>query len=194
MEKFLTELIQDKSALRKLKILEILMERNEITSSTKLAQKLHCTSRTIISDISELKLILPKSCDLVSIKSKGYLLKQNALDEFSYIVCHFLLNSELYQILKSIFNYKYYTLEKWSQLLYVNKLTLNKILRKFDEILSHFELKFSTCKIKLVGNELNIRYFFITFFYNIQNHKIIFNLNSCLQKKLNTLLGDLISK
>lgn len=187
MEKILVDLIQDRSTLRKLQILEILNESNEILSSTRLAKKLQCTSRTIINDISQLKLILPKSWDLVSVKSKGYLLKQNSINNFSYIIGQFLLNSELYKILTSIFNYKYYTLEKWSQLLYVNKLTLNKILKKFNNTLKHFELKFSTRKIKLVGNELNIRYFFIVFFYNIQMHKDIFNLNTYLQKEIEGL-------
>ncbi|AMR06149.1 helix-turn-helix domain containing protein [Bacillus thuringiensis] len=184
MEKMILHLIQDKSTIRKLHILEALIDSNEIMSSKVLAQKLQCTSRTIMNDISQLKLILPENWNLISIKSKGYLLKRGVGVDVSHIITSNLINSELYKIILGIFNHKYYSLEKWSQLLYLDKLTLKKILKNFKNILYHFVLDFNFRTIQLVGQELNIRYFYIVFFYSIQKYKKIFNLPSNLQRKI----------
>ncbi|PNK22959.1 hypothetical protein CBR59_29205 [Bacillus thuringiensis] len=184
MEKFIAHLIQDKSKIRKIQILESLIDSNEIMPSKVLSKKLQCTSRTIINDISQLKLTLPENWDLISIQSKGYLLKRDFSDDFSRIITPYLISSELYKILLGIFNHKYYSLEKWSQLLYLDKLTLKKYLKNFKTILNQFALDFNFRTLQLVGPELNIRHFYVMFFYNIQNYKRTFTLNSNLQLKI----------
>ncbi|ETK28718.1 helix-turn-helix domain-containing protein [Paenibacillus larvae] len=78
MDKFIIQLIQNKSIIRKLHILESLIDNNGIVSSRFLARKLQCTSRTIISDISQIKQILPNNWDIISVNSKGYLLKKRS--------------------------------------------------------------------------------------------------------------------
>ncbi|MCQ6519467.1 helix-turn-helix domain-containing protein, partial [Bacillus cereus] len=165
MDKFITDLIQDKSIIRQLQILETLIDSNEIKSSKDLSQSLKCTSRTIINDISQLKLALPENWDLISVQSKGYLLKRDFSNDFSELIIPYLMNSELYTILIGIFNQKYYSLEKWSQLLYLDKITLKKMLKNFRKILVNFGLDFNFRTIKLIGQEINLRYFYIMFFY-----------------------------
>ncbi|MED2497799.1 helix-turn-helix domain-containing protein, partial [Bacillus thuringiensis] len=177
-------LIQDKSIVRQLQILETLIDSNEIKSSKDLSQSLKCTSRTIINDISQLKLALPENWDLISVQSKGYLLKRDFSNDFSELIIPYLMNSELYTILIGIFNQKYYSLEKWSQLLYVDKLTLKKFLKGFQEILNQFGLGFNFRPLQLVGPELKIRHFYIMFFYNMQKYKKIFTLNPDLLQKI----------
>ncbi|PFS02460.1 hypothetical protein CN988_27690 [Bacillus thuringiensis] len=184
MDKFITHLIQDKSTIRKLHILQTLIDGNEIMSSKILSQNLQCTSRTIINDISQLKITLPENWELISIQSKGYLLERELSDDFSKVVAPYLLNSELYKIIVEIFNHKYYSLEKWSQLLYVDKLTLKKFLKSFQEILNQFGLSFNFRPLQLVGPELKIRHFYIMFFYNMQKYKKIFTLNPDLLQKI----------
>lgn len=76
MDKFTTHLIQNHSIIRKIQILESLIDSEGIVSSSSLARKLQCTSRTIISDISQLKQNLPENWDIISINSKGYVLKK----------------------------------------------------------------------------------------------------------------------
>ncbi len=133
MDKFITDLIQDKSIIRQLQILETLIDSNEIKSSKDLSQSLKCTSRTIINDISQLKLALPENWDLISVQSKGYLLKRDFSSDFSELIIPYLMNSELYTILIGIFNQKHYSLEKWSQLLYLDKITLKKNAKKLSK-------------------------------------------------------------
>ncbi|AJA23498.1 TPA: helix-turn-helix domain-containing protein [Bacillus thuringiensis] len=187
MDKFITDLIQDKSIIRQLQILETLIDSNEIKSSKDLSQSLKCTSRTIINDISQLKLALPENWDLISVQSKGYLLKRDFSNDFSELIIPYLMNSELYTILIGIFNQKYYSLEKWSQLLYLDKITLKKMLKNFRKILVNFGLDFNFRTIKLIGQEINLRYFYIMFFYNIQKYKEVINLDSRLQEKIKSI-------
>ncbi|MEB9166059.1 helix-turn-helix domain containing protein, partial [Bacillus cereus] len=187
MDKFITHLIQDKSIIRQLQILETLIDSNEIKSSKDLSQILECTSRTIINDISQLKLALPENWDLISIQSKGYLLKRDFSNDFSELVIPYIMNSELYKILMGIFNQKYYSLEKWSQLLYLDKITLKKLLKNFRKTLEIFGLDLNFRTIKLVGQEINLRYFYIMFFYNIQKYQEMITLDSRLQEKIKNI-------
>ncbi|GEM_PF-3391593 len=188
MDKFIAHLIQDKSLIRQLYILKILLNSDEVKSSKDLSQDLKCTSRTIINDISQLKQTLPDNWDIISIKSKGYLLIQDFRSDFSQIIIPYLINSALYKIILSIFNRRYYSLEKWAQLLYQDKITLKKNLNKFSEVLNNFTLNFKFKTINLVGQELNIRYFYIMFFYNVQKYKEIFILDTNLEEKIKNII------
>lgn len=85
MNNFTAHLIQNKAAIRKIQILESLIDSEGIVSSCVLAHKLQCTSRTIINDISQLKHSLPNNWDIVSINSKGYILKKDPLDQISIL-------------------------------------------------------------------------------------------------------------
>ncbi|RAP19392.1 hypothetical protein C2W64_03983 [Brevibacillus laterosporus] len=177
MEKITKDVIQDKAVIRKLHILESLSESNSFISSEVLADQLKCTKRTIINDISQLKRTLPNNWELISISSKGHLLKKDPLDKLSNIISPYLINSDIYKILLGIFNHKYYTLEKWSQLLYVNKFTLKKNLNEFTRTLNHFDLDFNFKTLQLIGDELKIRYFYIVFFYTIQKYTEIIDIH-----------------
>ncbi|MFW5436848.1 helix-turn-helix domain-containing protein [Paenibacillus apiarius] len=185
MDNFTAHLIQNHSIIRKIQILESLIDSEGIVSSSSLARKLQCTSRTIISDISQLKQTLPNNWDIISMNSKGYVLKKDPLDHLSSIIATYLVNSELYNILMGIFNQKYYSLEKWSQILYLDKLTLKKKLNNFRKILRHFNLDFNfRTTIQIIGKELNIRYFFMVLFFNVQKYKEIFKPDLNLQQKI----------
>ncbi|MDT2246709.1 hypothetical protein P7H16_06755 [Paenibacillus larvae] len=43
--------------------------------------------------------------------------------------------------------------------------------------------------IQLIGKELNIRYFYIIFFYNIQKYKEVFTLDPNLQQKIENIIS-----
>ncbi|MFL1673485.1 helix-turn-helix domain-containing protein [Paenibacillus dendritiformis] len=190
MNNFTAHLIQNKSVIRKIQILESLIDSEGIVSSCVLAHKLQCTSRTIISDISQLKHSLPNTWDIVSINSKGYILKKDPLDQISSIIATYVINSELYNILCGIFNQKYYSLEKWSQILYLDKLTLKKKLNNFRKVLRHFKLDFNfRTTIQLIGKELNIRYFYMIFFFHVQKYKEIFKTDLKLQQKIENYIS-----
>ncbi|MDY0854739.1 helix-turn-helix domain containing protein [Bacillus thuringiensis] len=187
MEKFIAELIQDTSAIRKINILEMLIESGEFISSKFMAKQLQCTNRTIINDISHLKTIIHTNLEIISVKSKGYFIKKNFPVNSSCIISYYLSKSEIYKILINIFKYKEYTLEKWSQLLYLNKLTLRKKLKMFENSIQNFRVSFNFRKLQLVGNELNVRCFYIYYFYIISKYTETIDLNSHLKQKINRI-------
>ncbi|QEL82860.1 HTH domain-containing protein (plasmid) [Bacillus sp. JAS24-2] len=187
MEEITKNIIQNTTLLRKIHILEKLIENDNIIPSKILANQLHCTNRTILNDISELKQILPNNWEIITIPAKGYLLKKPNFDKLAHVITPYLINSEIHKILLGIFNCKYYTLEKWSQLLYLSKSTLKKKLENFAKTLHHFGLTFSFKTLQLTGEELNIRYFYVIYFYTIQKYKEFMNLHPYLQKKIDDI-------
>ncbi|MES5896821.1 helix-turn-helix domain-containing protein [Bacillus cereus group sp. RP43] len=167
MHKMIKSLIHDKSRNRKLQILEILITEEQVTS-IELAKQVNCSDRTIIHEIRELKNSLPRNWDIISRTAKGYILHKPPTETLAPIIMSYLQESVIYKILIEIFHNKHYSLEKWSQILYINKVTLKKILKKYNTILDEFKLEFTTDFVKLKGEEINIRYFYLIFYLSIE--------------------------
>ncbi|WP_242321439.1 helix-turn-helix domain containing protein [Bacillus cereus group sp. BfR-BA-01354] len=184
MDKMLQNLIHNKSDLRKISILKILIDANEIVSSYDIAKKLNYTNRTIINDISELKTQIPKNWYIESVASKGYRLKKPLIENVSIVIRGYLVNSALYKILLAIFEGKYYSLEKWSQLLFLNRTTLRKLLTSFKKILNIYNLDWDYKEVQLLGDELNIRYFYCIFFNSMQRYILNFQIHLGLEKNI----------
>lgn len=190
MNKLIDNLIHNKEDKRKLNILQILNNRKDYISSNDLASQLNCSNRTILNDISEFKKELPNSWKVMGVKSKGYILKKPITEPFSTIVMIFLKKSVLYKIILELFNNKKYTMEKWSQTLYINKQTLKNILDNFRPVLNDFNIDFNYRILEFVGCEINIRYFFIAFFASLQRHLHRHTLSFDLQDKIKMTLKD----
>ncbi|HFU7090052.1 TPA: HTH domain-containing protein [Bacillus cereus] len=61
MNTLISNLITDKSVKRKIRILEILNAEQQFITSIRLAKQLNCSDRTISSEMSELKTVLPEN-------------------------------------------------------------------------------------------------------------------------------------
>ncbi|MEN3134163.1 helix-turn-helix domain-containing protein [Bacillus albus] len=181
-------IVQNTATIRKIHILEALNESNRIIPSDELADQLQCTNRTVKNDISQIKQHLPENWKLLGVSSRGYVLKKNPEDTISRVIAPYLKQSEIYKIIQGIYDDKKYTLVKWAQLLYVDKLTLQKILNEFTKTLNDFELDFNFKTLQLVGEELNIRYFYIVLFYTLQKYKKTTHLHPHLQKKIERII------
>ncbi|MEB9553142.1 helix-turn-helix domain containing protein [Bacillus cereus] len=188
MNEIITSLIHDKSEIRQLSILKILNESNDIVTSSTLAKQLKCTNRTIINDIAQLKRDIPNSWSIVGVKSQGYILIKPVTEDISTIIGSYLGNSTSFKILLGVFSGRRYKLEKWSQLLFMDKLTLKNHLGKLNKILKHFGLQFSFKTLQLKGEELYIRCFFINFFYSIQKFIDHFQLDTNIKKTIYDIL------
>ncbi|PEF43411.1 hypothetical protein CON22_26035 [Bacillus cereus] len=166
MRKFTYSLIDDNSIKRKIYILRALNNGEKLVASKDLADQLQCSARTIINDISELKDELPEGWEIMGVKTKGYILIKPMTDSIFSMINKYMTESVLYKIMIGIFNNKYYTLEKWSQTLYVNKSTLGKHLKNYKKVLKKERLSLNSRsrELQLKGNELNIRQYYTTFF------------------------------
>lgn len=190
MDKIFDLLIHDKHVKRKIDILRILSGQEEFISSEELAFQINCTSRTILNDISQLKIDLPNHSKLVSKKSVGHKLEKLTNNDYSDIINSYLMDSISYQIFEGLFENKIYSLEKWSQTLYVNKQTIRNVLNKFIPILKQSNLKIKLNPIRFVGAEENIRHFYHALFSSIQKNTNKYKLQDKLRRDVENKLGE----
>ena len=168
MRNFIYSLIDNKAIKRQIFILEALSNEQQLVSSQKLADRLQCSTRTIRNDISQLKKKLPENWEIISMKTRGYMLIKPVAESVLPVINSYLTESALYKVMLEIFHNKYYTLEKWSQILYMNKLTLRTHLKDYNKILNTSGLNIKFRDLQLEGEEMNIRYYYISFFYFTQ--------------------------
>ncbi|MBJ8204959.1 HTH domain-containing protein [Bacillus cereus] len=189
MNKLVLNLIHNKSTIRKLHILERLSTEEGLITSKELAKQLNCSNRTIVNEISELKNNLPENWDIIAMKAKGYMLQKPPTESLSRIIMSHLQESTIYRILIETFNNNYYTLEKWSQISYTNKLTLKSNLKQFKAVLKENNLKFKFEPVELEGEEINIRYFYKALFFNIEQCVPMISLPDDLMRKIKDILN-----
>ncbi|MDP7978363.1 helix-turn-helix domain-containing protein [Bacillus sp. WLY-B-L8] len=168
MHNFICSLIDDKAIKRQIAILESLNNEKKFVSSQKLADQLQCSTRTIRNDISQLRKQLPENWGIISVKTRGYILIKPVEESVLSVIDSYLTESTLYRVMLEIFHNKYYTLEKWSQILYMNKLTLRTHLKDYNKMLNKSGLNIKFRDLQLEGDEINIRYYYIAFFYFTQ--------------------------
>ncbi|WP_176535780.1 helix-turn-helix domain containing protein [Bacillus cereus] len=170
MNEIIFHIIHDKDTKRKIKILKILNEKQEFISSDTIAQMLDCSNKTILNDINQLKEELPKDWVITSVKSKGHKILNQSRNKLVLPIASYLKKSVIYQVILGIYQNKHYTLEKWSQILYINKQPLKIILSKFNNFIKCGGVRINLNYLKLEGDEINIRHFYIGFFYMTQKY------------------------
>ncbi|PFO91715.1 helix-turn-helix domain containing protein [Bacillus cereus] len=190
MLEFTHSLIHDKPVKRMIQILEILDNGQNLVPSKDIAEQLQCSIRTVSSDISQLKSYLPEHWDIISVKSKGYILIKPITDSILPIINSYLDESIIYKIMLGLFNNKCYTLEKWSQNLFVSKLTLKKHIKEHKKMLNKSMLEIKLREIQLDGEELNIRHYYHAFFYNTQKYTKQFLLPNMLREEILNILRE----
>ncbi|QWH65962.1 HTH domain-containing protein [Bacillus wiedmannii] len=191
MNILVSSLIYNKSAKRKIQILEILSGEQKSISSIELAKQINCSNRTITSEISELNISLPETWDIIGEKSRGYMLQKPTTDSLSPIIMSSIKDSMVFKILTEIFINKYYSLEKCSQILYINKSTLRSNLKDFEKsILTPNNLEFKLGLIKINGEEINIRFLYKAFFFSIEQYTNVISLPNDLTENINNTLNS----
>ncbi|MES5930073.1 helix-turn-helix domain containing protein [Bacillus cereus group sp. MG9] len=190
MLEFTQSLIHDKPVKRMIQILEILDNGQNLVPSKDIAEQLQCSIRTVSSDISQLKSYLPEHWDIISVKSKGYILIKPITNSILPIINSYLDESIIYKIMLGLFNNKCYTLEKWSQNLFVSKLTLKKQIKEHKKMLTKSMLEIKLREIQLEGEELNIRHYYHAFFYNTQKYTRQFLLPNILREEILNILRE----
>ncbi|PEF42809.1 hypothetical protein CON22_27980 [Bacillus cereus] len=168
MRKFTYDLIENSAIKRKIHILEALNNGKSVVFTNNLAEQLQCSTRTISNDISQLKNELSENWDIVNVKTSGYILIKPMTESILPIINNYLIESVIYKIMLGIFNNRYYTLEKWSQLLFIEKSTLWRYIKKYKNILNINMLRINPRKVQLEGDEVHIRHYYIMFFYFTQ--------------------------
>ncbi|MCC2364682.1 helix-turn-helix domain-containing protein [Bacillus cereus] len=162
---FIYNIINDKVIQRKICILETLNNGGDFVSSQYMANLLQCTVRTVVKDISELKRELPDNWNIIGVANKGYVLHKPLTESLYVKIGDYLSQSIIYRVIIKNFNNRHYTLEKWSQIIYMNKKTLKDKLKVYAHILNESNINFKYEQLELSGKEFNIRYYYCVFFY-----------------------------
>lgn len=170
MNKIITSLIHNKSVYRKIAILQRLNGEEISLTSKELAKQLNCSNRTIVNEINELKMDLPENWTIVGLKTKGYTLQKPRLETLTPIIKFYLEDSMTFKVFIEVFKNNYYSLDKWCQILYTNKSTLKSNLKQYKSILSANNLKFICRPMKLVGEEIHLRYFYKVLLFNMERY------------------------
>lgn len=125
------------------------------------------TLEVIIEDFNRLfyPIKLESRNHSVTLKIPDYL-------SYDYFISRLLTTSLEYQILESIFFDNTYTYDQLAEKLFVSKSSLVRAIKYINIEILRFDFFIDTKPLKIIGNERNIRFFFITYFkdkYGLSN-------------------------
>lgn len=162
MREFQLNFIMNKQTIRTLRILNKFEHQASITLND-FSEVLNIPIRTIIKDIQEIKNIFNESVDLETSPS-GYHFRISDDIRYKESKQSLLQNEPLFIIIENIFFGHLYNIPELSDQLHLSESTLLRYLKKAQSFLSEFQIKFKTSPIDFHGNEINIRYFFHSFY------------------------------
>lgn len=162
---------------RQIRLIQALYNTDHYTRTVELARELDCSERTIRTDIKAIQAFFSSNNLDIEIESKrGNGLKLNcneiAFEKLSNIVDeHTLyldnrLNRFYTGVLLLACDTTSYTIDKISKKLFTNKRQIQDDLRYWENLMKPFGLKIQRDRhLKIVGPELNIRFFLIHYLY-----------------------------
>ena len=188
------KLIIDKRVKRRIDILNILLESNRPRTLIYLAKKCSASERTISADITLMNQLLPEEINIMTLENLGVSL----VSKNSFLLTDFindqLEGNPLYTVIESIFNGEEISLEDLSIRSYISESRLRTHLLTLQELLSEYSLSLKMRPyIDIVGDEVNIRFFFFQYFRHAHEsalrtpsndqYKLIFQMNNFMTKE-----------
>ena len=163
MRQFQSSFVISKTTLRWLHLLEH-MEHASHVPIRGLSKVIKSSSRTIIEDLQNIKEYFEDAIEMETSNS-GYQLQ--VIDTESYLEKkrNLISNEPLFRIFESIFLGEILTINEWSDILFISPATLMRYFRKIDPILAQYQLTLNKTTVDLIGEEVNIRHFFLNFYY-----------------------------
>lgn len=165
MDSLAYDLLIDNKVKRIVKILTILLEDSNPIPIGLLAQKLNITQRTLQLDITNIIATIPNNVQLITYNSLPSIKKtqNNDLGITNYLN-DILLGNPLFIIIESIFNGEIYDSSHFSEHLYISESTVKNYLFILKKVLKSYNLTLSYSPIDILGNEIEIRYFYFQYF------------------------------
>ena len=163
MKLFQLDFITDKAKLRYLRILREL-ELNDYCESEALTIATNSSLRSIVSDIRYLRDFFAEVASLES-TNLGYAMKKIDSEAYDQLKRTLFEEEPLYVILRSICLGGKHSLRYWADKLHLSESTLLKYLKSVQSDLENYGLQFATNPVNLVGDEIDIRTFFLDFYY-----------------------------
>ena len=163
MKKFQLNFITNKTIVRWFKILYEFEKNNEGTAAI-LAMICKSTRRTIGTDIQEIRDFFGNTI-LLETTQQGYTFKQLNFKEYTKKKAVLLSNEPLFVLVERLFQGEVHSIEEWAEIFHLSPTTTQKYFQKMQHQLDHFGLKLSFRPVMIQGNEMDIRSFYFSFFY-----------------------------
>lgn len=159
MKKFQLNFITNKSTVRWFKILNEFEKNTESTASS-LAKITNSTRRTIGTDVQEIREFSGNTI-LLETTRQGY-----AFKSLNFRKKAILLSSEpLFVLTERLFQEETHSVEEWADIFHLSITTTQNYFKKMQTQLAHFNLTLSFHPVRMQGNEMDIRNFYFSFFY-----------------------------
>ena len=152
-----------KKSHRQLELLELLFENKRWFHISELAELLHCTERSVKNDLSHVRSSFP---DLIFHSSTNGIRIINTDDsDIEMVYHHFFKHSTHFSILEFIFFNEGCDTDSICKEFYISSSSLYRIISHINKIIKkqyHFEISLNP--VRIIGNEIDIRYFFAQYF------------------------------
>ena len=162
-------LLVDKSLKRKVNIISMLLEAVTPLSVETIAQHLGVTNKTTQQDIDYLIERFPNNITLLTYNNNLSLFKKKNNVALIEYLNELTQENPLFFVIETIFNGEKYTIYDFTDKLFISESTFKKQLSLLSEVLSHYNLTLSISPIDIIGNEINLRYFYFQYFRYARN-------------------------
>lgn len=165
MNKIGYNLLTDVAVKRKIKILNLLVESDLPLSISKTAKLCNVSQKTITRDTQVLTELFP---DAVIFENNSLFLNTSA--DMNLILNYIedeVKNNILFSIVEDTFYARSATIDSYSDKFFISESTLRKYLFLLKKVLKQFDLTLNLSPIEILGDEINIRYFYFHFFEQI---------------------------
>ena len=152
-----------KKSHRQLELLELLFEHKRWFHRSELAELLNCTERAVKDDLSHVRSAFP---DLIFHSSTNGIRIINTDDsDIEMVYHHFFKHSTHFSILEFIFFNEGCDMDSICKEFYISSSSLYRIISHINKIIKkQYRFEISLNPVRIIGNEIDIRYFFAQYF------------------------------
>ena len=156
------ELLSKKSH-RQLELLELLFKNKRWFHISELAELLNCTERSVKDDLSHVKSSFPQL--IFHSSTNGIRIINTDDSDIEMVYHHFFKHSTHFSILEFIFFNEGYETENICKEFYISSSSLYRIISHINKIIKkQYNFKISLNPARIIGDEIDIRYFFAQYF------------------------------
>ncbi|WP_010052386.1 helix-turn-helix domain-containing protein [Carnobacterium maltaromaticum] len=165
MDSLARDLLIDNSIKRKITILSMLLESKNPISIGLIATKLNITSKTLQLDIADIIANVPNNIQTTTYNNILSVEKITNNDSgITNYLNELLLDNPLFIIIESIFHGTIKDSFYFAERLYLSESTIKNYLTILKKVLKDYNLTLTYSPIDIVGDEINIRYFYFKYF------------------------------
>lgn len=155
----------DSSSLRRLNLIECMIQNKDWWKIEKIAEQLSCSESTVKSDINYFRLSFSNELSFETSKQNGVrLIVQDSfyMDSFYQQIMHQCLNV---QFINLLFSESCHTLEEYADALYTSTSSVKRSIEQVRAVLKKYNLDIQQKPIRIRGSEKHILFFYGVLFW-----------------------------